>query len=195
MRNQTSSHKKPTTIVTIIKTPIRVVSKALDLYVKGVNNFSTTYNKPFIVIDDTANCHRFPRSFSTSRLSDNDQPQAGALVRSMSATGQRNMAKLELEMYLTQHRRQQLRSYASRKGMRRGCSVRMGKIDEDRVSSFRENNYIVENKLSIKDKDSEFSRSRSYNRESISLHTSPEAVLNLLCCEASQEAIQLLLYL
>ncbi|KAI3784244.1 hypothetical protein L1987_43339 [Smallanthus sonchifolius] len=166
MRNQTSSHKKPTTIVTIIKTPIRVVSKALDLYVKGVNNFSTTYNKPFIVSDDTANCHRFPRSFSTSRLSDNDQPQAGTLVRSISATRGNNMAELELELYLTQHHRHQLRSYASRKGLRRGCSVRMGKIDEDRVSSFRENHYIVESKLIIEDKDSVFSRSRSYNRVS-----------------------------
>lgn len=132
--SKASCHKKPMTIATIIKTPVRVISKALDLYVKGVNTFSNTYNRPFGAMDTNSNRAQLPRSFSTSRLFDNDQPQASALVRSISttATGSRNRFENQ------QH---QVRSYGSRKGVSRGCSVRMGKIDEDRVSSFRDNDF------------------------------------------------------
>ncbi|KAK1432326.1 hypothetical protein QVD17_09221 [Tagetes erecta] len=131
---KTSCHKKPMTIATIIKTPVRVISKALDLYVKGVNNFSNSYNRPFVAMDTNSNRSRLPRSFSTGRLSDNDQPQASALVRSISTTATGNMQRFE-------HHQPQIRSYRSRKGVSRSCSVGMGKIDEDRVSSFRDNDF------------------------------------------------------
>ncbi|KAJ0534093.1 hypothetical protein HanIR_Chr09g0415881 [Helianthus annuus] len=55
MRSQKMCHKKPVTIGTIMKTPVRFISKALDLYVKGVNNFSSTYNRPFSTTKVNAN--------------------------------------------------------------------------------------------------------------------------------------------
>ncbi|MFS7969422.1 hypothetical protein Hanom_Chr09g00809111 [Helianthus anomalus] len=154
MRSQKMCHKKPVTIGTIMKTPVRFISKALDLYVKGVNNFSSTYNRPFSTTKVNANCHALPRSFSTSRLSDNDQLlQVGALVRSISTTATRssdrpnNFAGSELRLY--PHK---LHSYASRRAAFRSCSVGMGKIDEDRVSSFRDNDFILKSALSVKNK-------------------------------------------
>ena len=50
--------------------------------------------------------------------------------------------------------------------MPRSCSVGMGKIDEDRALSFRKDNIVVTSKLGIKNDDSVFSRSPSYNRVS-----------------------------
>ncbi|KAD4586284.1 hypothetical protein R6Q59_035380 [Mikania micrantha] len=168
MRNTYKTHeKKPVTIVRIIKTPLRAISKALHLYVKCVSNFSDTYHKPLRTIEITPNRQPFPRSFSTSCiLSNNQQPPEGALVRSIStAVNGRNDTQIkisELELYMIQHQHQQLQSFASSKGhVPRSFSVGMKKIDEDRVCSFRDDHIdlTLQSKLSFKDKDSVFSRS------------------------------------
>ncbi|KAI3725633.1 hypothetical protein L1987_65424 [Smallanthus sonchifolius] len=164
MRNKITSHKKPVTIITIIKTPIRAISKALNVYAKCVTNFSNAYNRPLMTMEVAPNCQQFPRSFSTSILSNNDQPVEGALVRSIStASGIRQGAQMksnDFEVYMIQHH--QLQLYASSKGVPRSCSVGMGKIDEDKVSSFRDDNIVLQTKLGVKDKDSVFSRSLTY---------------------------------
>ncbi|XP_024962682.1 uncharacterized protein LOC112502895 [Cynara cardunculus var. scolymus] len=165
------SQKKQVSMVKIIKTPIRAISKALDLYVKGVTNFSTTYNRPLRTMEAaTPDSHQLPRSLSTSILSDNDIPPEGALVRSIStaAIGGRatQLRVANLDVYRLQHQRQQLQPCASKKGVPRSCSVGMGRIEEDRVSSFRKEHIVVRNKLLIEDNDSTFSRSRTYNRMS-----------------------------
>ncbi|KAI3758468.1 hypothetical protein L6452_06031 [Arctium lappa] len=165
MRSQASSHKKPTNMVRIIKTPIRAISKALDLYVKGITNFSVTYNKPAMIMETTIESQQLPRSFSASRVYDNDQPVEGALVRSISTAAissrANQMTVTNLELSVIQHHRHQLQSCASRKGVPRSCSVGMGRIDEDRVSSFRDESISVRNKLAMREDDSTFSRSRT----------------------------------
>nr|GEV51951.1 hypothetical protein [Tanacetum cinerariifolium] len=164
MRNQVSSRKKPMNIVRIIKTPIRAISKALDLYVKSVSKFANTSNRPIMTTEDTPNSQRLPRSLSTSRILHNDPPTESALVRSISSapTSCRSspMRSPDLEVYMRQQ-------YGSRKGVPRSCSVGMGKIDEDRALSFRKvDNIVVTSKLGIKKDDSVISRSPSYNRVS-----------------------------
>ncbi|KAI3793355.1 hypothetical protein L1987_35972 [Smallanthus sonchifolius] len=147
MRTRGSDRKKPVNMVKIIKAPIRVVSKALDLYVKSVTNFSSAYNRPLRTMVEVApDSQQLSRSFTTSRLRDNDQPPEGALVRSISAgaiDGRANNIRLtSFDLYVIQRRCNQLQSSASRKGASRSCSVGMGKIDEDRASSFRNDNVV-----------------------------------------------------
>ncbi|KAK1432325.1 hypothetical protein QVD17_09220 [Tagetes erecta] len=171
MRNKVTRNKKPRTIVRIIKTPIRAISKVLDHYVSCVTNFSNAYNRPLMTMQANPNCDKqFPRSYSSSSmLSNYEEPPEGALLRSISSTavttkkgGQVKIA--EMELYMVQYRHPQLQSYGSSKGVPMSCSVGMRKIDEDKVCSFRDDCGIVQSKLSIMDKDSMFSRSRSYDR-------------------------------
>ncbi|KAI3799817.1 hypothetical protein L1987_35121 [Smallanthus sonchifolius] len=150
--------------IRVIKTPIRAISKAMDLYVKGVINFSNAYHRPLRTMVEVApNSHRLPRSFTTSFLPDNDQLPEGALVRSISAGeigGKSTNTKLtNFELYIIQRHCRQMQSCALRKAT--SCNVGMGKIDEDRASSFRDDNIVVKNILCIKDEDSIFLKSRS----------------------------------
>ncbi|KAI3793356.1 hypothetical protein L1987_35973 [Smallanthus sonchifolius] len=156
---QDPGYKKPVNMGTIIKRPARAISKVLNLYVKGVTNFSNAYNKPLrTMVEVSPNCQQLPRSFSTSRLPDYDQPPEGALVRSISATeidGRDTNIKLtKFQLYVIQRHCHQMQSCASRKAASRSCRVGMGKIDEDRVSSFRDDNNVFKSKICIKDKDS-----------------------------------------
>ncbi|KAI3799815.1 hypothetical protein L1987_35119 [Smallanthus sonchifolius] len=165
---QDPGHKRPVNMGTIIKTPVRAISKVLDLYVKSVTNFSNAYNRPLRTMVEVApNCQQLSRSFTTSRLPDNDQPPEGALVRSISTPeigGRATNIKLtNFELYVIQHHCYQMQSCASRKVASRSSSVGMGKIDEDRVSSFRDDNIILKNKICIKDKDNSKSWSDDYS--------------------------------
>ncbi|KAI3799813.1 hypothetical protein L1987_35117 [Smallanthus sonchifolius] len=156
MTTQASGRKKPVNIVRVIKAPIRAISKVLHLYAKSVTNFSNAYNRPLRTMVEVApNCQKLPRSFTTSRLPDNDQPPEGALVRSTSTSAITNF-----ELYIIQHHSHQLQASASMKAVSRNCIIGMGKIDEDRVSSFRDDNIILKSKLCVKNEDSVFLKSR-----------------------------------
>ncbi|KAK1409485.1 hypothetical protein QVD17_36011 [Tagetes erecta] len=162
MRTQECDCKKPTKMVKIIKAPIRAIYKALNLYVKCVINFSDAYNRPLqTAVDVTPNPQRLQRSFTTSRLPDNDQPIESALVRSIStgAVGGRDgeVRLTNFELYITQRQCQRLQLCASSKDEPRTyCSVLMGKIDEDRASSFRNDTIILRGKFYVKDEHSLF---------------------------------------
>ncbi|PWA70364.1 hypothetical protein CTI12_AA289840 [Artemisia annua] len=154
MMNQVSSRKKPMNVVRIIKTPLRAISKALDLYVKSISKLANTSSRSIMTTEDTPNSQRLPRSVSTSRILYNDPPTESALVRSISSapTSCRSspMRSPDLELYMRQQ-------HGSRKGVPRSCSVGMGKIDEDRALSFRKDNIVVISKLGIKNDDSALS--------------------------------------
>ncbi|MFS8012701.1 hypothetical protein Hanom_Chr14g01323931 [Helianthus anomalus] len=124
MRIQTSPNKKPLNMVRIIKAPIKAISKAIDLYVKSVTNFSIAYNRP-------------RRAISSE----------GALVRSITIDAMdgkaSNIKITDFEMYIIHHHCHQLQSGASRKGTPRSYNVGMEKIDEDRVSSFKDDNIFL----------------------------------------------------
>ncbi|KAK9061198.1 hypothetical protein SSX86_018378 [Deinandra increscens subsp. villosa] len=156
---ESSGRKTRVNLARIIKTPVRVLSKVADYYVKSVINFSNAYNKPLrTMVEVVPNSRRLPRSLTTSFLLDNDQPPEGALVRSISApvtnSETANIKLTNNELYVIQRHCQQLRSCASRKVTPRSCSVGMGKIDEDKASSFRDDNVFLKNKLSVKGEDS-----------------------------------------
>ncbi|KAI3707135.1 hypothetical protein L6452_25385 [Arctium lappa] len=157
MRSKTTSPKKAMIIVWIfIKTPIRALGKAKKFYVKGITNFSTTYNQPIMIIKD-ANKPPLPRSFSTTTIvSNNHQPSGEDLIRANSTS---TIQIGRADVYMIQ---QQQQLSASRKRVPRSCSLGMGRIDEDRVSSFRNDNINgSENKF-----DSRISRNHSYASDS-----------------------------
>ncbi|KAK1409484.1 hypothetical protein QVD17_36010 [Tagetes erecta] len=172
MKSQQSNRKKPINIVKIIKAPIRAICKALDVYTKCVTNFSNVYNRPLRTgVEYVPDQQRLPRSFTTSRLPDNnDQPPESPLVRSISAGAtdvrSNNIKLTAFELYMVQqYQRQSPRASPSaspirasspsapRKGEPRSCAIEMGKIDEDRASSFRGDNAIFQKKLYLKGED------------------------------------------
>ncbi|XP_024986520.1 uncharacterized protein LOC112521757 [Cynara cardunculus var. scolymus] len=168
MRSKTSSQKKAVMIIWIFKTPIRALGKAKKFYVKGITNFSTTYNQPTMIINKPP----LPRSFSTTTtmVSNDTQPSGVDLIRANS-TSSIQIGRADVERYMIQHQQQQQQQQqlvaASRKRVPRSCSLGMGRIDEDRVSSFRNDNLNgSDNKLVAKDKDSRLSRNRSYESDS-----------------------------
>lgn len=151
-----SGKKRPVTMARIIKTPIRAVSKALNLYVKGVTNFSNAYIQPRRnTVGVAPKSQGLSRSFTTSRLPYNDQPPESALVRSISVgeTGCKatNIKLRDFDMYMIQGHRFQS-CVVSRIGeTRTRCSFGLRKIDEDRSSSFTDDNIFLTTKLSIGD--------------------------------------------
>ena len=147
--SQKSSHKKPMTVGRIIKTPIRAMSKVLDAYVRGANNFSNTYNKPLRTMESIHESQQLRRT-TTNKMPYNEEPPESALVRSISTavTGSSRTSNLniaELDAYIKEHSNKKLQSFAASKGMPRSCSVGMGRIDEDRASSFRGIQYRYHN--------------------------------------------------
>ncbi|KAK9069491.1 hypothetical protein SSX86_011395 [Deinandra increscens subsp. villosa] len=137
MRSQArSSQSKPILIVRIIKTPIRALCRAKDIYIKGMNNFSTTYTRPMMTYEDANRITKqLPRSLSTTVLSNNRSEDQFEVDLTSS-----EISMADIRRYIRQNPNYQLRSYASRKGVLRSCSVGMGRIDEDRASSFRNDN-------------------------------------------------------
>ncbi|KAL8231891.1 hypothetical protein R6Q57_001669 [Mikania cordata] len=127
MRTKATSQNKPLLIVRIIKTPIHALCKAKDYYIKGINNFNTAYNRPMMVREG-ANRFTMPllRSFSSTMLVNDD-------------TG--NQSGGQVTRYIKQN---PANRSISLKFVPRSCSVRMGRIDEDRASSFRNDIIIFE---------------------------------------------------
>ena len=177
MRSKSTSQKKAVMIIWIFKTPIRALCKAKNLYVKGITNFSTTYNQPTMIIKD-ANKPSLHRSFSTTAMESNNHSRqpSGDLIRANS-TSTIQVGRVDVEHYIIQQQQhqhqqqqeqeQQQQLYGSRKRVPRSCSLGMGRIDEDRVSSFRNDNINgSESKLVIKDNDLRISRNRSYTSDS-----------------------------
>ncbi|KAJ0470625.1 hypothetical protein HanIR_Chr14g0720761 [Helianthus annuus] len=152
MRTQKSGNKRPVNMARIIKIPARAISKVLDAYVKGVNNFTNAYNRPVrTMVKVVPNSHRLSRSFTTGFLLDNDQPPEGPLVRSISAPAKderaTNTKLTNVDLYFIQRYCHQMRSCALRKGAPWSSSVGLEKIDEDKSSSFRDDNIVIKSKL------------------------------------------------
>lgn len=109
---------------------------------------------------------QLPRSFSTSMLSsDNSRQQSVGLVRASSA-GATQINIADLERLMVQKQNHELQSSVSTKGVPRSCSLGMGRIDEDRASSFRDDNFLFAKRSVVKDNGSRLSRNLSHTRES-----------------------------
>ncbi|KAL7582301.1 uncharacterized protein LOC111905170 [Lactuca sativa] len=159
MRSKATSQRKPITIVWIIKTPIRALCKAKDIYIKGITNFSNTYSRPVMILEEAnRTTMQLPRSFSTTMLPDDHSrhQQPEELVRANS-TSNTHISMADLERYMIHKQNHRLQPCASRKGVPRSCSVGMGRIDEDRASSFRDDCVLLKNKVVVKVKNSRLS--------------------------------------
>nr|XP_043615932.1 uncharacterized protein LOC122587832 [Erigeron canadensis] len=141
MRGKATSQKKTVTIIRIIKTPIRALRKAKDIYIKGITKFSTTYKRPTMIFQDS------------------NLPSKLTRANSMGVT--RN-CEFELDTCVTEKQEDQLQQPCGlKKGLQRSYTVAMGRIDEDRVSSFREDHIVFKRNLVVKITASRLSRSES----------------------------------
>lgn len=139
----------------IIKTPIRALGKARDLYVRSLTGCATRSNYG-------ANYGaELPRSFSTSVVSSvsaNDDEDYRELVRAASVRGLGH--ENEMKMVLEQQLRQEaalIAAAGSNGRLPKSCSVGMGRIDEDKACEFGD-----DDKLVVDGKEPVYPRSRSY---------------------------------
>nr|GEX52060.1 hypothetical protein [Tanacetum cinerariifolium] len=159
------SQKKPILIIWIIMTPIRALGKVKKLYVKGMTTFGTTYNRPTMIMKEANRTIQLPRSFSTNML-DDDRGREQGLVRATSAGATQVISMADIERYMIQRQIQQLQASESRKNVPRSCSAGMGRIDEDRASSFRDDTFIFTSTDVLRDSRSRLSRNLSHAGDS-----------------------------
>ncbi|XAR61980.1 hypothetical protein NMG60_11016544 [Bertholletia excelsa] len=134
MRRKASSQNRFMRIITL---PIRALSKARDFYVRSMTDYAdkVSYGDAMGVYSGRAG-PSLPKSFSvgSSRRSD-DSDDLRELIRAASA--RRLGTQIMEELYM----RQMAPPSAATTGVvPRSCSVGMGKIDEDRVCEFGEDN-------------------------------------------------------
>ncbi|GJX25749.1 hypothetical protein Tco_0232045 [Tanacetum coccineum] len=148
-------------------TPIRALGKVKKLYVKGMTNFGTTYNRPTMIVKEANRTIQLPRSFSTNMLDDDRGRDlaSGGLVRASSASATQ-VSMADIERYMIQRQIQQLQASEPRKNVPRSCSAGMGRIDEDRTSSFRDDTFIFASTDVLRDSRSRLSRNLSHAGDS-----------------------------
>ncbi|KAD4586287.1 hypothetical protein E3N88_23888 [Mikania micrantha] len=123
MKSESTSKKKPMMMLArIIKTPMKALHKAKDIYIKGITSFNTTYNRPRMIIEDANR---------TTMLFYNHGPHH-QVPKDLTRAGSFCTAELERDI---RKRDPGLQTCVSRKGVHRSCSVVMGRIDEDRSYS------------------------------------------------------------
>ncbi|KAL8251672.1 hypothetical protein R6Q59_035365 [Mikania micrantha] len=138
MKSESTSKKKPMMMLArIIKTPMKALHKAKDIYIKGITSFNTTYNRPRMIIEDANR---------TTMLFYNHGPHH-QVPKDLTRAGSFCTAELERDI---RKRDPGLQTCVSRKGVHRSCSVVMGRIDEDRVCSFREDVIVFKDSRLIK---------------------------------------------
>ncbi|CAK9168793.1 unnamed protein product [Ilex paraguariensis] len=133
-----------------ITIPIRVLNKAMDMYVKRMTDCADKVGYGNIMggpVQPVA----MPRSFSSSSTRSNDSEDFRELMRIASTRSLGNTVNMDLH---TQQHKSQPNIIESR-GVPRSCSVGMGRIDEDKPCVFGEDNVNFKTEL-------KYPRSRSY---------------------------------
>ncbi|CAJ2643882.1 unnamed protein product [Trifolium pratense] len=151
---KSGKEQKQNKIVRIITTPIRVLGKARDMYVRSItkcgNNMN--YSNP---IDPTGRFENLPRSYSavTSRSGGGDNSEDfNELMRAASARTLVN--RIDMDMVLKQHQQETTSRPVSSNGLPKSVSVGMGRIDEEKAGDLGEGDVpVVTNS---------YPRSRSY---------------------------------
>ncbi|KAJ1430379.1 hypothetical protein SESBI_07878 [Sesbania bispinosa] len=136
--------QKQNKIVRFITTPIRVLGKARDMYVRSITKcgHNMNYSSP---VDAAA----LPRSFSAATTRSNGSEDYTELVRAASARTLVN--RIDVDLVLKQQQQQQP---VSSNGLPKSVSVGMGRIDEDKPYDFSDGDAPV-----VPDS---YPRSRSY---------------------------------
>ncbi|GAU31162.1 hypothetical protein TSUD_315870 [Trifolium subterraneum] len=135
---KSGKEQKQNKIVRIITTPIRVLGKARDMYVRSItkcgNNMN--YSNP---IDPTGRFENLPRSYSavTSRSGGGDNSEDFTeLMRAASARTLVN--RIDMDMVLKQHQQETTSRPVSSNGLPKSVSVGMGRIEEEKASDLGE---------------------------------------------------------
>ncbi|GKD78266.1 hypothetical protein Tco_1340887 [Tanacetum coccineum] len=120
-----------------------------------------------MIVKEANRTIQLPRSFSTNMLDDNRgrEQASGGLVRASSASATQ-VSMADIERYMIQRQIQQLQASESRKNVPRSCSAGMGRIDEDRASSFRDDTFIFTSTDVLRDSRSRLSRNLSHAGDS-----------------------------
>ncbi|KAJ4844410.1 hypothetical protein Tsubulata_024935, partial [Turnera subulata] len=136
----------------VVKTPVRVLCKARDMYVKGMTNYSTVMvnyghsSKSSSPAGDGQYLAALPRSMSAVpiRCNNNDSEDFRELVRAASVRSLGHLSESDMKQLMVMHLEKQqqplLGSHesiiASSKKLPKSCSVGMGflgRIDEDKA--------------------------------------------------------------
>ncbi|WCJ18029.1 hypothetical protein M5689_000411 [Euphorbia peplus] len=127
---------KANKIAKLTKASIKILCKARDVYVKGLLGFSGVGNGSTGIGGGIA---RLPKSFSVNSSMEVDEEELRRLLRlkSQKESETRSFTRKDVELYSTDCN-----------GMKRSYSVglgKIGKIEEDRACSFREDVIDVNN--------------------------------------------------
>ncbi|WJX35301.1 hypothetical protein P8452_23314 [Trifolium repens] len=153
---KSGKEQKQNKIVRIITTPIRVLGKARDMYVRSItkcgNNMN--YSNP---IDPTGRFENLPRSYSavTSRSGGGGGDNSEDFAELMRAASARTLVnRIDMDMVLKQHQQETTSRPVSSNGLPKSVSVGMGRIDEEKDSDLGDGDIpVVTNS---------YPRSRSY---------------------------------
>ncbi|CAL5204803.1 unnamed protein product [Lathyrus oleraceus] len=133
---KSGKEQKQNKIVRIITTPIRVLGKAKDMYVRSItkcgNNMN--YSNP---IDSTGRFQNLPRSYSavtTRSAGAGDSEDFVDLIRAASARTLVN--RIDMDLVLKQE--PATSRPVSTNGLPKSVSVGMGRIDEEKASDLGE---------------------------------------------------------
>ncbi|KAI3417377.1 uncharacterized protein J3R85_014505 [Psidium guajava] len=154
MRTKRHGHNRFVRIITI---PLRALTKARDLYVRGLNYADRVHGG---VGCPAGQLSAMPRSFSvSSSRPSSEADDLGELIRAASARNFGN--KIDVDALLRQQQQRHLKQRPSSdwgpKVLPKSCSVAMGRIDEEEPSEFGDDGGVGAKKVDLL-----FPRSRSY---------------------------------
>jgi len=127
---KSGKEQKQNKIVRIITTPIRVLVKAKDMYVRSITKCGNNMNYS----NPTGRFENLPRSYSavTSRSGGGgDNEDFAELMRAASARTLGN--RIDMDLVLKQHQELEAKPVSSN-GLPKSVSVGMGRIDEEKPS-------------------------------------------------------------
>ncbi|XP_057489903.1 uncharacterized protein LOC130775897 [Actinidia eriantha] len=151
MRTKTNNQNRFMRIITL---PIRVLSRAKDLYVKSMVDCSDRVSYGTVMGVGSGQVSSLPKSFSVGSGRSSDNEDLRELIRAASTRS--FGSRVETDLYLqTQMRRRPTAAAAAAAVVPRSCSVGMGRIDEDGPCDFGEVGMGVRPELV-------YPRSRSY---------------------------------
>ncbi|GAB2222426.1 hypothetical protein Droror1_Dr00013644 [Drosera rotundifolia] len=124
-------------IMRIVAMPMKLLSKARDSYVKGMNSYADfNYYGGGAAFGPSMTGNPLPRSFSTSSMRAKETEDLRDLVR--AASSKTFGEKIDMNACLKEEQRKAATAAAMPATVPRSGSVAMGRIDEDKACEFEE---------------------------------------------------------
>lgn len=147
MRSKGNQNK----FVRFITTPIRILGKARDVYVRRITDCATG-----VRYGQSTGCpNALPKSFSVTSSRSNDDEELRELIRAASV--RTLIERIDMEMIMKQQAAGGTQNRGS-EGLPKSCSVGMGRIDEDGPCDFE----VAAVSAKVRKADLLYPRSRSY---------------------------------